>query len=351
MNKRLIVCCDGTWQNLDARYPTNVVKIMQAIKPVADDKKCQIVFYDPGVGSSSGIEHLTGGAFGWGLDQNILDAYRFLCLNHEDGDQIYLFGFSRGSYTVRSLAGLIYASGLVSRNWIRQSDEAYDLYRDRDIHPEDTDAIVFREKVARQVNIDFLGCWDSVGSLGIPDQVRFLPIDDYINAKYKFHDTKLSHIIKCARHALAIDERRKAFDVTHMELPNDSETDLKEMWFAGDHSSIGGGSLEDRPLADVTLDWMMNECTNAGLGISLDRKLIPTGVAPDGFAPFDSNVRGIYWIAGTENREIRNPFEEIHESVKKRWQADSDYRPENLNTRFGPELDHWSETKAPKAAN
>ena len=105
--KRLIVCCDGTWQKLANSCPTNVVKIAQAIKPVASDGTPQIVFYDEGIGTGDEINRITGGAFGWGIDQNIQDAYRFLCLNYEAGDEIYLFGFSRGAYTVRSLAGLL----------------------------------------------------------------------------------------------------------------------------------------------------------------------------------------------------------------------------------------------------
>ena len=344
MRKRLIVCCDGTWQNLDSPYPTNVVKIMQSVMPVAEDNSNQIVFYDPGVGTSTGIEKLGAGAFGWGLDQNILDAYRFLCLNYEKNDQIFLFGFSRGSYTVRSLAGLIYASGLLSREWIRQSDEAYDLYRDKNVHPNDTDAIVFRKRVARRVEIDFLGCWDTVGSLGIPDQVQFFPFDNIINNKYKFHDTKLSQIIKIARHAIAIDERRKVFGVTHMNPSYDSENqcqaDIKEMWFAGDHGAVGGGTREESPLSDLTLEWMMNECMNTGLGLSLSKELIPTEVHPNALAPFDNRIGGIFRIAGMNSREIPNSFDDIHASVRNRWKADPSYRPENLVASFAAELDN-----------
>lgn len=98
--KRLIVCCDGTWQKLDREYPTNVVKITQAIKPIAEkDHVQQIVFYEEGVGTGDVLDGLFGGAFGWGLDGNIQSAYRFLSLNYQSGDEIYLYGFSRGAYT------------------------------------------------------------------------------------------------------------------------------------------------------------------------------------------------------------------------------------------------------------
>ncbi len=140
-SKRLIVCCDGTWQKLTSVYPTNVVKIAQAIKPSSNDGTAQIVFYDEGVGSGNEAEKLfakgdriLGGAFGIGIDNNIEDAYRFLCLNYEPGDEIYLFGFSRGAYTVRSLAGLIRCSGgLLLRKDIREAPTAYEIYRDRSL--------------------------------------------------------------------------------------------------------------------------------------------------------------------------------------------------------------------------
>ena len=122
--KRLIVCCDGTWQKLSSRYPTNVVKMAQAIKPQATGNILQIIFYDEGVGTGDKADRIFGGALGWGIDKNIQDAYRFLCLNYEQGDEIYLYGFSRGAYTVRSLAGLIYCSGLLARNKIRQAPRA-----------------------------------------------------------------------------------------------------------------------------------------------------------------------------------------------------------------------------------
>ncbi|NER78506.1 MAG: DUF2235 domain-containing protein, partial [Leptolyngbya sp. SIO1D8] len=98
--KRLIVCCDGTWQKLDSAYPTNVVKLAQAIKPLDKMGVQQVVYYDAGVGTGGGLDTLLGGGLGKGIDKNIEDAYLFLCLNYVSGDEIYLFGFSRGAYTV-----------------------------------------------------------------------------------------------------------------------------------------------------------------------------------------------------------------------------------------------------------
>jgi uncharacterized protein (DUF2235 family) len=252
--KRLIVCCDGTWQKLSSRYPTNVVKIAQAIKPQAGNIP-QIIFYDEGIGTGDKADRMFGGAFGWGIDQNIQDAYRFLCLNYDEGDEIYLYGFSRGAYTVRSLAGLIYCSGLLARNKIRQAPRAYELYRDSDIRPDHPEAVRFRQENAipseneHGVPIKLLGCWDTVGSLGIPDQIPFLPVDEWINEKYDFHSISLSPIIENALHAVAIDEHRKIFDVTPMvKSSKNPQQTLLQVWFPGDHGCVGGGTKEQSGL-------------------------------------------------------------------------------------------------------
>jgi uncharacterized protein (DUF2235 family) len=231
--KRIIVCCDGTWQKLDTPYPTNVVKIAQAIKPVSDDHIYQPLFYDEGLGTGNYlVDKIGGGAFGWGIDQAIQRAYRFLCLNYEDEDEIYLFGFSRGAYTARSLAGLIYCSGLLKRQYIRKIPEAYELYRNReeDAHPRGEKAIKFRQKYGENVPIEVLGCWDTVGSLGVPDLIPYIPIDNWINEKYNFFDTEINHLIKKAFHAVAIDETRKAFDVTPMTPNSKVPNQVTQIW-------------------------------------------------------------------------------------------------------------------------
>nr|NCS26798.1 DUF2235 domain-containing protein [Microcystis aeruginosa BS13-02] len=141
MKSRLIVCCDGTWQDLGQAYPTNVVKMVQAITPLDDNKGNpirQIIYYDEGIGTKQSNTEVTdalikiaGGALGIGMDHKIQDAYRFLCLNYQPEDEIYLFGFSRGAYTVRCLAGLVYNCGLLYREFIRQIPKAYEIYREK----------------------------------------------------------------------------------------------------------------------------------------------------------------------------------------------------------------------------
>jgi len=335
--KRLIVCCDGTWQKLDSEYPTNVVKITQAIKPYDEnDGIHQIIFYDEGVGTGDTLDGLFGGAFGWGIDQNIQDAYRFLSLNYQHGDEIYLYGFSRGAYTIRSLVGLIRCCGLLQRNRIRLAGKAYALYRDNDIKPNDEQAKTFRQKYSyygdqeENVSIKLLGCWDTVGALGIPDRTPRFNIDKVINKKYKFHDTFLSSIVENARHAVAIDEKRKVFDVTIMQKsPNNQNQTLKQVWFAGTHGCIGGGEEKNRGLSDIALLWMIAE--SQAFGIEFDLNRIINRLEPDHKIPFDSDVDGLFKALGVHLRRLDDDENSLHSSVKRRWRELKDgYRPNNL---------------------
>jgi uncharacterized protein (DUF2235 family) len=129
--KRLVICFDGTWNRLDAPYPTNVLFTAEGVLPVAADGTVQVVYYDEGVGTDEG-ELLTGGIFGVGLLRNLSDAYRFIIFNYAPGDEIHIFGFSRGAYTARSLAGLLANSGLVSRRHAGRANEAIARYRKRE---------------------------------------------------------------------------------------------------------------------------------------------------------------------------------------------------------------------------
>jgi uncharacterized protein (DUF2235 family) len=343
--KRLIICCDGTWQRLDNIYPTNVIKIAQAIKAMANDGVPQIVFYDEGVGTESAFKKIVGGAFGWGIDKNIQEAYRFLSLNYSPGDEVYLFGWSRGAYTVRSLAGMMYCSGLVSRPTICNAVKAYKLYRDPDIKPSSPEAQTFKQQNGDVIPITLLGCWDTVGALGVPDQLPFLPIDTWLNKKYRFHDTQLSRIIQYAFHAVAVDELRAVFDVTPMrQSPNNPHQVLKQVWFPGDHGCIGGGDEHKCGLSDGSLQWMMEQIEALKLGLSLDKSTIPTGVNPDFTVDFDNTPKGIYRLASQKEREITGSFDDLHQGTKQRWKRRQDYRPGNLSAKYNQELSFWETT-------
>ena len=358
--KRLIVCCDGTWQDLDNAYPTNVVKIARAIQPIADDHTPQLLYYSEGIGTrSSRLNKLFGGAFGWGIDQRIQNAYRFLCCNYEVGDEIYLFGFSRGAYTARSLAGLIYNCGLLQRRYIRKTNEAYRLYRDRKIKPSHEQSKTFRETYAvhlddqanTQVPITLLGCWDTVGSMGVPNT---FPLSRFFNQKYRFHDTRLNPQIQHALHAVAIDEHRQVFDVTHMRSHESRQQQVTEVWFPGNHGCVGGGDAKNRGLSDGALQWMIDQIKNLRLGLQFDTQVLNEIDAPDqekfpiqpnALIPFEQKT-GIFNLilnsVGYINRSLLDKHDEenkrrldagdiffltrffedkIHESVKERWQS------------------------------
>jgi uncharacterized protein (DUF2235 family) len=365
--KRLVVCCDGTWQKLTSAYPTNVVKIAQAIKVRCSQDIPQLIFYDEGIGTENPFAKILGGAFGKGIDQNIQDGYRFLCLNYEPGDEIYLFGFSRGAYTVRSLAGMIFNSGLLPREKIRKAPEAYENYRSRkgEDKPDAYKMEKFRqENKAEQVPITLLACWDTVGSLGIPDLSASLSLDRKINQQYAFHDTSLSPIIKNALHAVAIDEQREVFYVTPMQKSRRSEYKgqpvdqfLRQVWFPGVHGSVGGGSQEQVGFSDGALQWMIDSieqlCQQQRLGLELDPSVIEYdadankyGVYPDSTIMFSNEPQSfigrLTLKTGRKIRDVSDDFDDLHESVKQRWQKVFDYRPANLE-KFKSLLDKYGE--------
>lgn len=339
--QRLIVCCDGSWRNLASEYPSNVIKIAQAI--TQRDKKGipQVVHYGAGLGSKK--KSRLRGILGLGLDENIKDAYQFLALNYEPGDEIYLFGFSRGAYTARSIAGFIYCSGLVEREHVRQLPEAYELYRDRTIKPGSKDAKAFRSAHGDRVPIHVLGCWDTVGALGIPFQIPGTTIDDDFNERFAFHDTCVNPYVKYAFHAKAIDELRSVFDVTPMHPCRGTSQIVEEAWFPGDHSCIGGGKEEKAPLSNRCMLWMLERMKSHKVDLESDLTHVEDGVLCDHTVDFDNQIKGMYRIKGEKQRSITGSFDQLDISVKRRWRDRADYRPKNLSRRFRSRLESWSD--------
>ncbi|WP_353930840.1 DUF2235 domain-containing protein [Okeanomitos corallinicola TIOX110] len=363
--KRLVLVCDGTWQKATVNCPTNVMKMAQSIRPFDDDNISQIVYYSDGIGTDYLISEPTntslnidivqlsskylGGSFGWGIDNRILEAYQFLCLNYQKGDQIYLFGFSRGAYTVRSLAGLIYCSGLLKKEFINKITDAYNLYRDPEKKPQDEQCIEFRNnygtvdyKNRETVPIKVLGCWDTVGSLGFPNLIEDVGLDKLLNKKYGFHDRRINRDIENAFHAVAIDEKRLAFDVTRMELPNNgSNVNIEQVWFPGNHGCVGGGTQETQGLANCALLWMIRRVESLTNSLSLDQDYI-SKIIPDHSIYFDNTPRSFFFILD-QNFRIIDDFSNLHHSVKKRWCDDQDYRPQNLE-KFQDQLNDWCQS-------
>ena len=389
--KRLVVCCDGTWQELGRTFPTNVAKIAAAVTPFCCNGVAQSVYYASGVGTNGWWNKIFGGGFGAGIDFNIKDAYRFLCLNYQPSDEIYLFGFSRGAYTVRSLAGLIYNSGLLRPEYIDkiEGDEknsgrlgAYSLYRKRgeDYKPNSLKAIRFRKEYCVKINgctgddegrvpITLLACWDTVGSLGIPP-IGFLNPEilfpqwllERFRGRYRFYDTRLSCMILNALHAVAIDERRRVFNVTPMRQDKDpkklnerGETvtitgaaqTFHQIWFPGRHGCLGGGEEKLQGMSDAALVWMMEQVKGLGLGLTFDLGRVPFAPDPSKFdykayfGGFDMLVL-VGWLWRKINKDA--DFErDVHESAKLRWRDLSSYRPDKLRMRFKEKLDEWAE--------
>ncbi len=328
--KRLIVCMDGTWNSPEKRHVTNVVRTARAIRPVDSQGVPQLVFYDWGVGSERGTK-LRGGALGAGLDKNIQDAYRFIVHNYSRGDQIYLFGFSRGAYSARSTAGLIRNAGILKKLHAQRIPQAYKLYRNR-LKPDAWQAKDFRRRYSRDVQITFVGVWDTVGALGIPSRILKAITR---NRRYKFHDTKLSGIIKHACHAVAINEKRVDFKPTLWEGPAKSGQTVDQVWFAGVHGDVGGG-YPRKGLSDLTLAWMWERAAHAepgGRGLAIDPAYRRAYVKPDGQAKLNRSWKGMYWVKGRHHREIGKfwpEMEQIHPSVRKRYLRDRKYRPKQL---------------------
>ncbi len=381
--KRLIVCCDGTWQNLERPYPTNVVKMAQGIEPIAKDGVPQVVFYHEGLGTGGNtkvqkkMDRVAGGGLGKGIEKTIQDGYRFLSLNYSPGDGIYLFGFSRGAYTVRSLAAFMSHCGLLSRRHIRQIDEAYLLYYNHlnlnKIDPAKLNKLldlkidqikqiqqtnpsklleIFRQKYSfktppygDRIPITLLGCWDTVGSLGVPDLIPFLNWDKKINQKYEYLNViQLSPIVENALHAVAIDEQRTTFQDCLMEknqtVPHQR---LIQKWFPGDHGCVGGGSEEQSGLSDGALQWMVDAINELEIPLDINLKVIPTGVAPQADSDYQREETGIIdkitRLIGQQEREVPDDINALHESVIKRWISRPDYRPNKLREKHGTYLD------------
>jgi len=288
--KKLVVFFDGTWNSADQHSrdgklcPTNITKLFIVTLPHDLQQHEQIIQYVQGVGAKR-FERFIGGVFGYGISDNIKDGYKFLVSNYEDGDEIYIFGFSRGAYSARSLAGLIRNVGVLTRDKLYLIDKAYDIYKNKtpEFHPNSEYSQDFKSKHTwRNERIKFLGVFDTVGALGAPFGIILGWLVDKL-FRCTFHDTQLSSIIENAYHALAIDERRLFFQPTLM-TPNtqhDSQH-FEQKWFPGVHSNVGGG-YSNTGLSDLALQWMADKAKQNGL--NLDFGKISKLVFEPAFAP------------------------------------------------------------------
>jgi uncharacterized protein (DUF2235 family) len=377
MAKNIVICCDGTGNEIEANL-SNVLKLFRIVRKNTD----QIVYYDPGIGTISSSDPwsrlksnflgVLGLATGYGLDENLLDAYRCLIETYEDGDQVYLFGFSRGAYTVRVLAGFLRLIGLLSPAQKNLSEYALTAYKKA---AEENDfEIAWRfERIAstRRVPIRFIGVWDTVSSVLVPRPDRL-----YVPSLQLLPYTRTNSYVKVFRQAVAIDERRRMFRLNRWVEPQDynpnpfdpssaEPQDIKQVWFSGVHTDIGGGypETESAP-AKYPLGWMIDEAVPHGLQISKTmynhlvlgharqggrRSYTEPSVTAKihdsmtwGWLPFEILPKAVKWRDWPQRRSLAGwylPLKEprriddgsrVHHSVFERMDADPTYRPVNL---------------------
>jgi uncharacterized protein (DUF2235 family) len=361
MPRKLVLCLDGT-SNRYCRDNTNVVKLAALLDKSATD---QLLYYQPGIGTIAPPSVFSRTwkwiltrldlAFAILLKDHVQDAYRFLMRYYEDGDQIFIFGFSRGAYTARVLAGMLCKVGLLSRGneelvpfaWARYANREEDERDPEEKKRKQEETRGFQNTFSRRVPVEFIGVWDTVSS------VRYAGCDQH------FAFTFDNPIVRKTRHAMALDERRAYFRQNLWKEPARAGQDLRQVWFPGVHCDVGGGYAESESgLAKMALRWMLDE-----IGPAL--KFHPTAIvgmlpktsterfaAPLSTAKIHESLRGVWHIVElipkrVSIRQADNTWQKrwiiprghhrklpddaiIHPGVYERMRLDGAYRPPNL---------------------
>jgi uncharacterized protein (DUF2235 family) len=356
-NKRIALFLDGTWNNVSNN--TNVWRL----KSLCVQSPDQLVYYSAGVGTQQG-EQLSGGMFGIGIDDEVTRAYEWLVENYEEGAELFIFGFSRGAFTARSLAGFISKCGLLKPGSPVSLKQMFERYRKGtaisilELAKATESALSVEDKLiknySQSIAIWFQGVWDTVGSLGVP-----LPFFPKVNSKdFTFLETDLRINDTHAYHALAIDEHREAFAPTLWVKSTPKQGDtypprkldaVEQRWFVGAHANVGGG-YEDDLLAEVPLCWLVSKATGHGLefkhSVVIDGNVNACAIH-DSYAEMAHGVykavtfgKQHYRLIGAEpvdtgDAVITTINETIDGSVFDRWRNDETYRPKNLSEWAG----------------
>jgi Uncharacterized alpha/beta hydrolase domain (DUF2235) len=409
MAKRIILLLDGTWNDADfGPCDTNIVRLREVIAQCLENShtsksdtaapsdgnertivargtsgvsaRDHLIFYERGVGTGGSLDLYFGGAFGMGLARNIRRAYNFLAANYEDGDEIFVFGFSRGSFTARSLVGFISCSGLLRPEECSRENQSrlWSYYR--------TNALDRAEPVRRSwdnlvyptFNFSCLGVFETVGALGIPLPTFWRENRDF----FEFHDVGLSQTVKLNLHALAVDEHRLSFEPALWRKPKFGRVVVptEQVWFAGAHSDVGGGYINEEQrkrfglseLDDFPLDWMLRRVLHHYPDFPILRGRRPGWKTPVRIrsktsplnrgtanstlvAPRHEARRGFYKLVSSAQRSIGNVDIDVgfHERVIAR-----DRRAEGINEKIHVsvidrlglplQVDSWAEYYAPK---
>jgi uncharacterized protein (DUF2235 family) len=350
---RIALFLDGTWNTLNDN--TNVWRMKSLCRVGAD----QLCYYSAGVGTQRG-ERLRGGMFGYGLDDEVIDAYEWLMEHYDPGDRVFIFGFSRGAFTARSLSGFISKCGLLKPGSPLSLNQLYARYRKgalahtiRDLKNHEIPGLELEDEWLKEysmaIPIAFQGVYDTVGALGVP----MGPFARVSQSKYAFLETDLRINDDFAYHALAIDEHREAFAPTlwMKTVQTGAATfaprklsDVEQRWFVGAHADVGGG-YESGLLAQVPLKWLMQKAASHGLQFkdtvnidgNEDRAVVHDsfGQMAGGFYRLCKLGRPFYRAIGagpltTDHAVTTTINETIDASVFERWRGSPAYRPANL---------------------
>lgn len=320
MSKNIIICCDGTGDEYGT-HNTNVVHTMEDVL-VSEN---QVACYDPGVGTFNffgkprkhGLGIWLGKLFGYGINLNIIDSYKFLMRHYKQGDKVFIFGFSRGAFTARSLAGMLHKCGLLEdgcTNLIPDISKLYSGQNNREL------AAGFKKTFCRECKPHFIGVWDTVESLG------------YFLGK-KFPNNILNPDVKYGYQAVAIDEKRKKFNVSLWDEGDESQKlkdqIIEQVWFAGVHSDVGGWYPE-RGLSDITLKWLLAKAEKAGLALKENWQM---KLHPDANGVMHNSRTGFWKLWPPFERKIPEGSL-IHQSVLERKKIQKVYNPSNLPNNF-----------------
>ena len=320
MAKNIVICCDGTGNEVGANEFSNVAKLYAQLDKCSPAR--QASFYDPGLGTLgtpgfrtrtfTSLTRLMGLAFGYGLHDNVKDAYLFLMQQYAPGDRVFLFGFSRGAYTVRALAGMLFRVGLLNpgnENLVEHAIKRY--FEGARGGPDWKGMGRFKKLFGRECPVHFIGVWDTVKSIGILRRSLVLP------------DTASMRGVAYGRHAVSLNEKRTKFRPNLWNQNNGDE--FAQVWFAGVHSDVGGG-YQTTGLSDITLTWMLTEADKFGL---LVNQSATAPLAPDPLGAMENSSLPLWWLLGWRRRHVRAPDNGapswVHASVRERRNSDKTF--------------------------
>lgn len=335
MPKNIVVFSDGTGQEGGEGANTNIYKLFNMIE---DRTSQQISFYDPGLGT--GWRKLSGNVGGAGISKNILECYTFIFENFEAGDQIYLFGFSRGAATVRSLTSFIHYFGIIPKSRPELIKQAYKIYKIENEPKRKRKADEFVSKHHTMwTRIKFLGCYDTVAALGLPIKPLSVLMNKIPGVQHKFQNFKLNETVENAYQALAIDDERKTFHPILWDPEALPYQTIKQVWFCGMHTDVGGG-YDEQELSDIPFSWMKEMAVNHGLLIYSSNSISING-NPNGYM---HNSRGEGWTKLFRKKQrfwdsSRTDKPIIHNSVIQRKnnvnnKEESPYKPWILDLKY-----------------